>query len=133
MNGPTVFIRSSIATAQAWREDIAKGLVIDPSLKVRNEPESIKSVDPPLVFTKVLLLTFARCLGISGDIRGAVALPKLPSAWESNLSDSEDSKPAIPGLDMCAAYSVLAEEFVHGCILTKRSRHCAIRAPSLCL
>jgi hypothetical protein len=36
---PTVFIRRSIATAQAWREDMAKGLVIKPSFKVLNEPE----------------------------------------------------------------------------------------------
>jgi hypothetical protein len=54
MNGPTVFIRRRIATAQAWREDIAKGLVIDPSFKARNEPEWIKSVNHPLDFDRSL-------------------------------------------------------------------------------
>jgi hypothetical protein len=53
LNKPTVFIRRSIATAQAWREDMAKGLVIILSFKVLNEPESMKSVDPPLVLTEV--------------------------------------------------------------------------------
>jgi hypothetical protein len=53
LNEPTVFIRRSIAASQAWREDMAKGLVIKPSFKVLNEPESIKSVDPPLVLTEV--------------------------------------------------------------------------------
>jgi hypothetical protein len=53
LNIPTVFIRRIIATAQAWREDMAKGLVIKQLFKVLNEPESMKSVDPPLVLTEV--------------------------------------------------------------------------------
>jgi hypothetical protein len=93
LNGPTVFIRRGIATAQAWREDIAKALVIDRSFKVRNEPESIKSVDPPLVFTNVLLLTFARCFGkIRRYPRCRGIAVTAQRVGKSNLSDSEDSK-----------------------------------------
>jgi hypothetical protein len=49
----TAFIRRSIAAAQAWRQGMAKGLVTKPTFKVLNEPESMKSVDPPLVLTEV--------------------------------------------------------------------------------
>jgi hypothetical protein len=49
---------------QAWREDTAVGRMINPPFKVRNEPESIKTVDPPLVLTEVL-----HPPGISRNIR----------------------------------------------------------------
>jgi hypothetical protein len=70
--------------------------MINKSIKVRNEPESIMCVEPPLVFTEVKSLTSARYFGkypvtIPG-IRGAEAFLKLPSERERNLSDSEDSK-----------------------------------------
>jgi hypothetical protein len=97
LNGPTVFIRRSIKTAQAWREDMANSLLIKPSFKVLNEPKSMKSVDPPLVLTKspksyirpVLRERsgnnprYSRCRGI------AEAAYRV---GESNLSDSEDSE-----------------------------------------
>jgi hypothetical protein len=96
LNGPTVFIRRSTATAQAWREDIVKGLVIDPSFKVRNEPESIKSIDPPLVLTEVLSYTCPIFRERSGNnpiylwCRGIAETAQR--VGERNLSESEDSK-----------------------------------------
>jgi hypothetical protein len=87
LNGPTVFIRGGTATAQSWREDIVKGLVIYPPFKVRNELESIKSIDPPLVLTEVLSHTPARYFAKDPVaipyICGAEALLKLLSAWGS--------------------------------------------------
>jgi hypothetical protein len=59
--------------------------MINPSFKVRDELESIKSVYPPLVLTEVKSLTFARYFAkypetISG-ICGAEASLKLSIDW----------------------------------------------------
>jgi hypothetical protein len=102
---------------QAWRQDISKGLVIDPSLNVRNEPESMKSVDPPLVLTQVRCLSSARYFAkhpvtILG-IRGAEALLKLPSEWDGGICRIGKTPNKCASAWQCARLHVSQKHIIH--------------------
>jgi hypothetical protein len=93
MDRPSAFAGAS-RLPQAWREDIAKGLVINISFNVRNEPQSMKSVDPSLVLTEVRC--FIRpifCKRTGDDLRylWCYGIAKTTQRMgEMRLSDRED-------------------------------------------
>jgi hypothetical protein len=105
LNGPSEFIHRSMATDKNWREDIAKGLVISPSFQVSKEPESMKSVDPPLVLTEIMKYyirpVFRKRTGSNPRCARFLSIAEIPQhAEEKYLTDSKDSKQVHKRLEL---------------------------------